>query len=60
MTYIKGSVPYTLTDISPCGECDGLDCDKCSYSKEEEDTDNKQYQMQREDESNQLPYPWFR
>jgi len=55
--YLKGPVPY---DVISCGECDGLDCDKCSLydgPKEPVSEDNRQAQMQREDENNYLLYP---
>lgn len=57
MTHLIGPYPYKAVEISPCGECDGLDCDKCSYSKPEKDEENEQNKMQKEDESNYLLYP---
>ena len=52
--YLKGPVPY---DVISCGECDGLDCDKCDLTIEPLSEDNRKAQMQREDESNYLLYP---
>lgn len=55
VNYLKGPVPY---DVISCGECDGLDCDKCSLSTEPLDTsDDRKARMQEEDESNYLLNP---